>query len=94
MPSKLAALNQWVDDVARQTQPDHIHWCDGSEAEYKQLVDAMLATGELIELNQQTHPRCYLHRSDPKDVARVERLTVIATRDKDDAGPNNNWMDP
>jgi phosphoenolpyruvate carboxykinase (GTP) len=94
MPSKLAALNQWVDDVARQTQPDHIHWCDGSEAEYKQLVDAMLATGELIELNQQTHPRCYLHRSDPKDVARVEKLTVIATRNKDDAGPNNNWMDP
>ncbi|TAN08490.1 MAG: phosphoenolpyruvate carboxykinase (GTP) [Rhodanobacteraceae bacterium] len=94
MPSKLAALNQWVDDVARQTRPDHIHWCDGSEAEYKQLMDAMLATGELVALNQQTHPRCYLHRSDPKDVARVERLTVIATRDKDDAGPNNNWMDP
>ncbi|MGH8183012.1 MAG: phosphoenolpyruvate carboxykinase (GTP), partial [Rhodanobacteraceae bacterium] len=60
----------------------------------KQLVDEMLQTGDLIELNQETHPRCYLHRSDPKDVARVEKLTVICTKNKDDAGPNNNWMDP
>jgi len=94
MPSKLDSLNRWVDDVAKRTKPDHIHWCDGSDAEYKQLVDGMLKTGDLIELNQQTHPRCYLHRSDPKDVARVEKLTVICTKDKDDAGPNNNWMDP
>jgi phosphoenolpyruvate carboxykinase (GTP) len=94
MPSKLDSLNRWVDDVAKKTRPDHVHWCDGSEAEYKQLVDEMLKTGELIELNQETHPRCYLHRSDPKDVARVEKLTVICTKNKDDAGPNNNWMAP
>jgi len=94
MPSKLDSLNRWVDDVAKKTQPDHVHWCDGSDAEYQQLVDEMLKTGELIELNQETHPRCYLHRSDPKDVARVEKLTVICTKNKDDAGPNNNWMDP
>jgi len=94
MPSKLDSLNRWVDDVAKKTKPDHVHWCDGSDAEYKQLVDEMLKTGELIELNQATHPRCYLHRSDPKDVARVEKLTVICTKNKDDAGPNNNWMDP
>ena len=94
MPSKLDSLNRWVDDVAKRTKPDHIHWCDGSEAEYKQLVDEMLKTGDLIELNQETHPRCYLHRSDPKDVARVEKLTVICTKNQDDAGPNNNWMDP
>ena len=94
MPSKLDSLNRWVDDVAARTKPDRIHWCDGSDAEYKQLVDEMLKTGDLIELNQQTHPRCYLHRSDPKDVARVEKLTVICTKDRDDAGPNNNWMDP
>jgi phosphoenolpyruvate carboxykinase (GTP) len=94
MPSKLDSLNRWVDDVAKKTRPDHVHWCDGSEAEYRQLVDGMLKTGELIALNQATHPRCYLHRSDPKDVARVEKLTVICTRNKDDAGPNNNWMDP
>lgn len=72
MASKLPALNRWVDDVARQTQPDHIHWCDGSDAEYRELVAGMLVTGELIELDPATHPRCYLHRSDPKDVARVE----------------------
>ncbi|HKU80267.1 MAG TPA: phosphoenolpyruvate carboxykinase (GTP) [Rhodanobacteraceae bacterium] len=94
MPSKLDSLNRWVDDVAKRTKPDHIRWCDGSEAEYKQLVDEMLETGDLIELNQETHPRCYLHRSDPKDVARVEKLTVICTKNKEDAGPNNNWIDP
>ncbi|HEX5960510.1 MAG TPA: phosphoenolpyruvate carboxykinase (GTP) [Rhodanobacteraceae bacterium] len=94
MPSKLDALNRWVDEVARKTRPEHVHWCDGSDAEYQKIVDGMLATGELVELNQQTHPRCYLHRSDPRDVARVEKLTVICTQDKDDAGPNNNWMDP
>ena len=94
MPSKLDSLNRWVDDVAKKTRPDHVHWCDGSEAEYRQLVDEMLKTGDLIELNQETHPRCYLHRSDPKDVARVEKLTVICTKNKDDAGPNNNWMAP
>jgi phosphoenolpyruvate carboxykinase (GTP) len=94
MPSKLDSLNRWVDDVAKRTRPDHIHWCDGSDAEYQHLVDGMLKTGDLVELNQETHPRCYLHRSDPRDVARVEKLTVICTRNKDDAGPNNNWMDP
>jgi phosphoenolpyruvate carboxykinase (GTP) len=94
MPSQLEALNRWVDDVAKKTRADHVHWCDGSEAEYQQLVDEMLKSGDLIELNQRTHPRCYLHRSDPRDVARVEKLTVICTRNRDDAGPNNNWMDP
>ncbi len=94
MPSKLDALNRWVDDVAKRTRPDHIHWCDGSDAEYRQLVDEMLATGELLELNQQTHPRCYLHRSNPKDVARVEKATVICTPTRDEAGPNNTWMAP
>ena len=94
MPSKLDSLNRWVDDVAKRTKPAHIHWCDGSEAEYRQLVDKMLETGDLVELNQETHPRCYLHRSDPKDVARVEKLTIICTESRDDAGPNNNWMEP
>jgi phosphoenolpyruvate carboxykinase (GTP) len=94
MPSKLDALNRWVDEVARRTQPDHVHWCDGSDAEYRALVGEMLKNGDLLELNQTTHPRCYLHRSDPRDVARVEKLTVICTRNREDAGPNNNWMDP
>ncbi len=92
--SKLEALNRWVDDVARLTQPDRVHWCDGSEAEYDALVETMLVSGDLIELNPRTHPNCYLHRSNPSDVARVEHLTFICTTNQDDAGPNNHWMEP
>lgn len=94
MASKLEALNRWVDEVARLTQPDRIHWCDGSEAEYQALVELMLDTGDLIELNPSTHPNCYLHRSNPSDVARVEHLTFVCTQEADDAGPNNHWMAP
>jgi phosphoenolpyruvate carboxykinase (GTP) len=94
MASKLESLNQWVDEVARQTRPDHVHWCDGSETEYESLINEMLDSGELIELNQDTHPNCYLHRSDPADVARVEKLTLVCHPDKEDAGPNNHWVEP
>ncbi len=92
--STLETLDRWVADVARLTKPDRIHWCDGSEAEYDSLVETMLADGDLIELNPRTHPNCYLHHSDVSDVARVEHLTFICTTNKDDAGPNNHWMDP
>ena len=92
--SKLETLNLWVDDVVRLTQPDNVHWCDGSEAEYDSLVEKMLASGDLIELDPRTHPNCYLHHSNVSDVARVEHLTFICTANKDDAGPNNNWMAP
>ncbi len=94
MPSKLDALNRWVDEIAALTCPDQVHWCDGSEAENDALIDAMLASGDLLELNPRTHPNCYLHRSDPDDVARVEHLTFVCTRQREDAGPNNHWMDP
>ncbi|KAA2285240.1 phosphoenolpyruvate carboxykinase (GTP) [Arenimonas fontis] len=94
MSSHLPALNDWVASVAKLTQPDAIHWCDGSDAENARLVELMLANGDLIKLNGQTHPNCYLHRSNPQDVARVEHLTFVCTRDPADAGPNNNWMDP
>ncbi len=94
MSSQLAALNQWVDSVAKLTQPEHIHWCDGSDAESAKLVDLMLSTGDLIKLNEQTHPNCYLHRSSPSDVARVEHLTFVCTTNEEDAGPNNHWMAP
>jgi phosphoenolpyruvate carboxykinase (GTP) len=89
-----AALAAWVDEVAARTQPDAIHWCDGSDAEYGELLKLMLSTGTLEALNSTTHPNCYLHRSDPSDVARVEHLTFVCTDDRDDAGPNNHWMAP
>ena len=94
MTSSLESLNQWVKDVARLTGAEKIHWCDGSETEDRLLKEQMLASGDLISLNAETHPRCTLHRSSPTDVARVEHLTFICTRDREDAGPNNHWMDP
>ncbi|KFN43506.1 phosphoenolpyruvate carboxykinase [Arenimonas oryziterrae DSM 21050 = YC6267] len=94
MPTQLAALKQWVESVAGLTQPQAIHWCDGSDAENAKLIDLMLATGDLIKLNEKTHPNCYLHRSSPSDVARVEHLTFVCTSKEVDAGPNNHWMSP
>jgi phosphoenolpyruvate carboxykinase (GTP) len=94
MSTSNTSLKRWIEEVAKLTKPDSIHWCTGSEAENTSLIEAMLARGELIKLNQTTHPNCYLHRSDPSDVARVEHLTFVCTRNKEDAGPNNIWMDP
>jgi phosphoenolpyruvate carboxykinase (GTP) len=87
-------LERWVDETAQLTRPKNIYWCDGSEAEYNRLIQEMLKTGTLLELNQREYPGCYLHRSDPSDVARTEHLTFVCTGNKDDAGPNNNWMPP
>ena len=94
MASTSVALQAWVSDTAKRTLPAKIHWCDGSEAEDQALKELMLGTGDLIALNPQTHPNCYLHRSDPSDVARVEHLTFVCTTERDDAGPNNHWMEP
>ncbi|TAM58189.1 MAG: phosphoenolpyruvate carboxykinase (GTP) [Rhodanobacter sp.] len=94
MASGLDALTSWVTEMAALTRPAHIHWCDGSDAEYDTLLQQMLQSGDLIELNQQTHPGCYLHRSDPADVARVEHLTFVCHPQREDAGPNNHWMAP
>nr|WP_207780851.1 phosphoenolpyruvate carboxykinase (GTP) [Lysobacter telluris] len=92
--SGLESLNQWVLQVALLTQPDRIHWCDGSDSEFAALTTQMEADGTLIPLNPQTHPRSWLHRSHPDDVARVEHLTFVCTSERDDAGPNNHWMAP
>ncbi|WP_223787235.1 phosphoenolpyruvate carboxykinase (GTP) [Marinicella meishanensis] len=88
------ALADWVKQVAELTQPDHIHWCDGTAAEEQQFNDMLLADGTYKKLNEQTHPNCFLHLSDPQDVARVEHLTFICTENEIDAGPNNHWMAP
>jgi phosphoenolpyruvate carboxykinase (GTP) len=88
------AIRQWVDEVSRLTRPDSVVYCDGSEAEKDRLIRDCLASGELIELNQQKLPGCYLHRSAPHDVARTEHLTFVCTNSRDEAGPNNNWVPP
>ena len=94
MTTSLPTLRDWVQSVAAITLPENVHWCDGSDSEYKMLIQMMTKSGSLIELNQKEYPDCYLHRSDPSDVARVEHLTFICTKKQEDAGPNNHWMSP
>ncbi|MGH8167847.1 MAG: phosphoenolpyruvate carboxykinase domain-containing protein, partial [Woeseiaceae bacterium] len=94
MATRLPALQEWVDSVAKLTQPEDIHWCNGSDAEFKRLINQMNRSGDLLELDQEGYPHCYLHRSDPSDVARVEHLTFVCTKNETDAGPNNNWLEP
>lgn len=94
MTTSLTSLRQWVDSVQQLTGADAVHWCDGSESEYQTLIDGMMASGDLTALNQESYPGCYLHRSNPTDVARVEHLTFVCSEKEDDAGPNNHWMEP
>jgi phosphoenolpyruvate carboxykinase (GTP) len=89
-----ANFAQWVDEAASLTRPDRVVWCDGSDEEHSGLVRQMLADGTLLELDQNSYPGCYLHRSDPSDVARTEHLTFICSSKSEDAGPTNNWMSP
>jgi phosphoenolpyruvate carboxykinase (GTP) len=88
------ALAQWVADTARLTRPDQIVWCDGSAEERRRLTGIAESAGVLIRLNQQKRPGCYLHRSNPNDVARTEDVTFVCTASKDEAGFTNNWMAP
>ena len=87
-------LENWVEEATRLTKPDRVVYCDGSEAEYRRMIDLLLRAGDTFQLNERTYPNCHLHRSSVNDVARTEHLTFICSPDKDDAGPTNNWMDP
>jgi len=87
-------LLDWVQEMAEMCQPDDIYWCDGSEEENERFLQEMVDNGMAIELNQEKKPGCYLFRSHPSDVARVEDRTFIASKKQEDAGPTNNWIDP
>jgi phosphoenolpyruvate carboxykinase (GTP) len=88
------AVSEWVASVRELTQPDAVRWCEGSDDEFRGLVADLEKSGELLKLNEAHYPNCFLARSHPSDVARVEHLTFVCTTDKDDAGPNNHWMAP
>ena len=85
---------KWVDEMVALTKPEKVVWIDGSEEQLEALRAESCFTGEMIKLNEEKLPGCYLHRSAVNDVARVEGRTFICTRKKEDAGPTNNWMDP
>jgi len=87
-------LVAWVDEMAKLCKPDQLHWCNGSDQEYNRLCDEMVASGTFIKLNQAKRPGCFLARSHPSDVARVEDRTYICSVKESDAGPMNNWMAP
>ncbi|MBR4248537.1 MAG: phosphoenolpyruvate carboxykinase (GTP) [Verrucomicrobia bacterium] len=92
--TKNAALIAWVKEVEELCQPTNVHWCDGSDEEYQFLCDTMVKSGTFIKLNQDKRPGCYLARSHPSDVARVEDRTFICSKTEEEAGPTNHWADP
>ena len=94
VPTKNKKLIKWVDEIAGMCKPANIEWADGSKQEYDRLMKAMEDTGLAVRLNEEKRPNSFHFRSAPSDVARVEDRTYIASREKVEAGPTNNWIDP
>jgi phosphoenolpyruvate carboxykinase (GTP) len=93
-PTSHPKLLAWVASVAELAQPERVHWCDGSDAEWTALTDALVEAGTLVRLDDAKKPNSFWARTDPTDVARVEERTFICSVDEADAGPTNNWRDP
>ena len=94
VPTSHRLLLKWIDEVKSVCKPDAVHWVDGSQEEYDSLMSEMVAKGVAIKLNEKKRPNSFLFRSDPRDVARVEKRTFICSANADDAGPTNNWEAP
>ncbi len=93
-PTSHAGISSWVAEVAELTQPDRVHWVDGSDLEWTALTEALVESGTFVPLDPKIKPNSFWCATDPSDVARVEDRTFICSRDEGDAGPTNNWMDP
>src|ERR1017187_9642754 len=93
-PTKNERLLAWVEEAAALTEPDEIHWCDGSAGEYNRLCAELVAVGTFERLSEAKRPNSYLALADRGDVARVEDRTFICSATEEEAGPTNNWRDP